>query len=135
MVFLGHVLSAEGISANPKKVEKIKNWLVTTNPKELQSFLGFTSYYHHFTPRFAAITKCLHQLVGPANHPKIKKNKKNNEPRAELDQDRQTFIWTGKHQDTRHKLDNCKQLQNKLAHEHAATQSIVTEESLNTMHH
>ena len=32
IVFLGHVLSAEGISANP---EKVKNWAVPTNPKEL----------------------------------------------------------------------------------------------------
>ena len=46
--FLGHVLSAEGISANPKKVEKVKNWPVPTNPKELQSFLGLASYYYHF---------------------------------------------------------------------------------------
>ena len=35
VVFLRHVLSAEGISANPKKVEKVKNWPVPTNPKEL----------------------------------------------------------------------------------------------------
>ena len=65
IVFLGHVLSAEGISANPKKVDKVKNWLVPTNPKELQSFLGLASYYHHFVPKLAAIAKCLHQLVGP----------------------------------------------------------------------
>ena len=37
--------------------------------------------------------------------------------------------------DTGHELDNCKQLQNKLAHECAAMQSIVTEESLNTNCH
>ena len=37
--------------------------------------------------------------------------------------------------DTRHKLDNCKQLQNKLAHKCAAMWSIVTEESFNTKHH
>ena len=33
--------------------------------------------------------------------------------------------------DTRHELENCRQLKNNLAHEHAATQSIVTEELLN----
>ena len=33
--------------------------------------------------------------------------------------------------DTGHELENCRQLKNKLAHKHAATQSIVTEESLN----
>ena len=32
--------------------------------------------------------------------------------------------------DTRHKLENCKQLQNKLASKHAAMWTIVTEESL-----
>ena len=37
--------------------------------------------------------------------------------------------------DTRHKLENCKWLQNKLAHKCAATWSIATEESLNTKHH
>ena len=41
IIFLGNVLSAEGISANPKKVEKVKNWPVPTNPKELQSFWGW----------------------------------------------------------------------------------------------
>ena len=37
--------------------------------------------------------------------------------------------------DTGHKLDNSKQLQNKLAHEHAVMWSIVTEELLNTKCH
>ena len=36
IIFLGHVLSPEGISANPEKVEKVKNWPVPTKPKELQ---------------------------------------------------------------------------------------------------
>ena len=37
--------------------------------------------------------------------------------------------------DTRHELENCKQLWNKLTCKHAAMQSVVTEESLNTKHH
>ena len=37
--------------------------------------------------------------------------------------------------DTGHKLENCKWLQNQLAHKCAATCGIVTEESLNTKHH
>ena len=76
VVFLGHVPSAEGISANPKKVEKVKNWPVPTNPKELQSVLGFASYYCHFILRFTAFAKCLHQLVCPANYQKSMRNKK-----------------------------------------------------------
>ena len=107
IIFLGHVLSAEGISGNPKKVEKVKNWPVPTNPKELQSFLGLASYYPHFIPKFAAIAKCLHQLVGPANHQKSKKNKKNSEPIAESHSNRQAFQWTGRHQEAFDLLKAC----------------------------
>ena len=107
VIFLGHVLSAEGISANPEKVEKVKNWPVPTNPKELQSFLGLASYYCHFIPKFAAITKCLHQLVGPANHQKSKKNKANIEPVADSQLNRQTFLWTDKHQEAFDLLKAC----------------------------
>ena len=107
VIFLGHILSAEGISANPKKVEKVKNWPVPTNPKELLSFLGLASYYCHFIPKFAAIAKCLHQMVGPANHQKSKKNKTNSEPIADSQSNRQTFQWTGKHQEAFNLLKTC----------------------------
>ena len=43
VIFLGHVLSANGISANPEKVEKVRDWLVPSNAKELHSFLGLAS--------------------------------------------------------------------------------------------
>ena len=107
VIFLRHILSAEGISANPEKVEKVKNWPVPTNPKELQSFLGLASYYCHFILKFTAIAKCLHQLVGPANHQKSKKNKTNGEPVADSQLNRQTFQWTGKHQEAFDLLKAC----------------------------
>ena len=69
----GIYLSVDGISTNPEKVEKVKNWPVPSNQKELYSFLGLVSYYRCFIPKFAAITKCLHELVGP---PHIKKDRK-----------------------------------------------------------
>ena len=72
IVLLRYVLSADGISTNPKRVDKVKNWPVTTNPKELQALLGLASYYHQFIPNFAAIAKYLHQILGPANHQKVK---------------------------------------------------------------
>ena len=53
VLFLGHVLSAEGISANPDKVDKVKTWPVPKNIKEVQSFLGLASYYRHFIPHFS----------------------------------------------------------------------------------
>ena len=70
--FLGYVLSADGISANPEKVKKVQNWSVPSNQTELHTFLGVASYYRHFIPMFAAISKCLHELVGPTH---IKKDR------------------------------------------------------------
>ena len=76
MIFLGHILSADRISANPEKVEKVRGRLVPSNAKELHSFLGLASYYHQFIPNFAHIAKCLHQLVGPTNVKKTKGRRK-----------------------------------------------------------
>ena len=52
VLFLGHVLLAECISANPDKVDKVKTWPVPKNTKEVQSFLGLASYYRHFIAHF-----------------------------------------------------------------------------------
>ena len=40
VIFLGHVLSAEGISANPKKVEKVTNWPSANQPKGITIIFG-----------------------------------------------------------------------------------------------
>ena len=42
VLFLGHVLSAEGISVNPEKVEKVKTCPVPKDTKEVQSFFGIS---------------------------------------------------------------------------------------------
>ena len=78
VLFLGHVLSAEEISVNPKKVEKVWDWLIPTNGKEVHSFLGLASYYQRFIPKFAKIAQCLHELVGPTSnkHKKARGQKK-----------------------------------------------------------
>ena len=79
VLFLGHVLSAGGLSANPEKVEKVKTWPVQKiNTKEVQSFLGLASYYRHFIPHFAKKTQCLHELVGPTGSKPSRKAKARN---------------------------------------------------------
>ena len=75
MIFLGHVLSANGIPANPEKVDKVRDWSVPKNAKELHSFLGLASYYCQFIPKFVHMTKCVHQLIGPINVKKTKSKK------------------------------------------------------------
>ena len=94
IVFLGYVLYADGISANPKTVDAVKNWPKPTSAKELHSFLGLASYYRCFIPKFTAIAKSLHSLVGPINV----KRKTMKEPEAVATDSDKKFNWTSEHQ-------------------------------------
>ena len=63
VAFLGHIVSEDGISADPSKVEAVKNWSVPQNLTELRSFLGLCSYYRKFIKGFAGIAAPLHKLT------------------------------------------------------------------------
>ena len=52
ILFLGHMLSKDGILPNPKKVGKVKNWPIPKMAKEVHLFLGLASYYRRFIPKF-----------------------------------------------------------------------------------
>lgn len=43
--YLGHRISDKGVSTDPSKVEAVANWEPPTTIYQLQSFLGFASYY------------------------------------------------------------------------------------------
>jgi hypothetical protein len=51
--FLGHVVSSEGIEADPDKVQKVKEWPRPTSPEQVRQFLGFAGYYRKFVKDFA----------------------------------------------------------------------------------
>ena len=40
VLFLGHMLSKDGILPNPEKVSKVKDWPTPKSAKEVHSFLG-----------------------------------------------------------------------------------------------
>ena len=61
VAFLRHVVSADGIKIDPGKVEAFKTWPVPQNVKELQSFLGFASYYRKFILGVSIIAEPLYQ--------------------------------------------------------------------------
>ncbi|CAI7778974.1 unnamed protein product [Closterium sp. NIES-54] len=46
--FLGHMVSAQGVHVDPKKIEAVRTWKTPENVKELQQFLGFANYYNRF---------------------------------------------------------------------------------------
>ena len=61
--FLGHVVSAEGISVDPKKIEAIKSWPIPNGVPDVRSFLGLANYYRKFVHDHAAIAAPLTSLL------------------------------------------------------------------------
>ena len=59
--FLGHVVSRDGVSADPSKIDKVANWPVPTSTKEVQQFLGLAGYYRRFVKGFADIARPLYE--------------------------------------------------------------------------
>ncbi|KAL5773512.1 hypothetical protein ACOSQ2_013436 [Xanthoceras sorbifolium] len=63
VAFLGHVVSAEGVSVDPQKIKAILNWKQPTNVTEVRSFLGLTGYYRKFVEGFPKIVVPLTKLT------------------------------------------------------------------------
>ena len=61
--YLGHIVSANGISTDSLKTEKITNWPAPSSKKEVQQFLGLAGYYRRFIKNFATIARPLHKLA------------------------------------------------------------------------
>ena len=63
VVYLGHVISQEGISPDPEKTSKVRQFPVPKDPSSLRQFLGLASYYRRFVPKFAAVAGPLYSLM------------------------------------------------------------------------
>lgn len=61
--YLGHVIDQTGIQVDPTKVSVVKDWPAPTNVKEVQSFLGFASYYRRFVKQFSLLAAPLTQIT------------------------------------------------------------------------
>ena len=60
---MGHVISQEGISVDPSKVEAVLDWSLPTSVTEVRSFLGLAGYYRRFIQNFLKITVPLTNLI------------------------------------------------------------------------
>jgi hypothetical protein len=61
--FLGHVISAGGVSVDPGKVKDVLNWMPPTTASEIQRFLGLAGYYRRFIKDFFKIAKPMMKLL------------------------------------------------------------------------
>ncbi|KAL0406338.1 UNVERIFIED_CONTAM: Retrovirus-related Pol polyprotein from transposon.6, partial [Sesamum latifolium] len=61
--FLGHIISEQGLTVDPRKVEAILDWPKPTNVGEVCSFLGLAGYYRKFIEGFSKIAMPLIRLT------------------------------------------------------------------------
>ena len=63
VAFLGHVISTEGISVDPAKIEAVQGWKQPTSVTEIRSFLGLAGYYRRFVEGFSKIAAPMTKLI------------------------------------------------------------------------
>jgi hypothetical protein len=55
VAFLGHLISASTVAADPDKLKAISDWPPPTNQRQLRGVLSLAGYYRRFVHNYASI--------------------------------------------------------------------------------
>ena len=61
--FLGHVVSADGVSVQISKIDAVRDWPAPISITELQCFLGLANYYRRLVKGFAKVAAPLTDIL------------------------------------------------------------------------
>ena len=61
--FMGHIISSDGLKADPEKVQAAMDMPKPSNKKEVLSLLGFINYLARFLPKLADVAHPLRELT------------------------------------------------------------------------
>jgi hypothetical protein len=62
-VFLGLLVSTEGLKMDPSKVQVIRDWATPRNLTDVQSFIGFCNFYRRFIKGFSKLARPMVNLT------------------------------------------------------------------------
>jgi hypothetical protein len=65
--YLGHVVTAEGVKPDDKKIEAVVEFPTPRSPKDVKSFLRLAGYYRKFIADSSAIATLLTNLLKKEN--------------------------------------------------------------------
>ena len=63
VAYMGHVITSDGLQADPNKIKAILNMPSPTDKEAVQRLLGMTNYLQRFAPVLADATKPLRELL------------------------------------------------------------------------